>query len=418
MPKLTKRIVDALRPQDGRDVFLWDSGDGALKGFGIRMKPSGSAAWLVQYRNAEGRTRRLVLGHISELAPEEARRLAGEKLRDVRHGSDPSAERHAARKTMTVAELCDLYLKEGIATKKASTIATDRGRIERHLKPLLGRRAAAGITRADVERFRDDLAAGASKADVKTKARGRAIVEGGKGTATRTVGLLGGIFTFAVTRGVRPDNPVRGVPRFRDRRMERFLSADEMGRLGAALVEAEADPTFPRYAVAAIRLLIFTGARRGEILSARWTYVDLERGALLLPDSKTGAKVIPLGAPARELLANLPRVKGSPWVLPAGRGDGHLVGLAKPWRAICKAAKLDGLRLHDLRHSFASVGAAGGDSLLIVGKLLGHADAKTTSRYAHLADDPLKAAADRISERIAAAMDGRAGEVVPIRKPA
>lgn len=418
MTKITKRAVDALSPDPGgRDAWVWDTGDGALKGFGIRMKPSGAASYLVQYRTKEGRGRRLVLGRIGEMTPDQARELAKEKLRAVRHGADPSAERRAARESITVTELCDLYLKEGCATKKASTLATDKGRIERHIKPLIGNAIAASITRADVERVRDAIAAGKTKADIKTKKRGRAIVDGGKGTATRTLGLLGGIFTFAVTRRVRQDNPVHGVKRFADRRSERFLSIAELAKLGAALAKAEAALEISTYVAAAIRLLILTGCRKGEILTARWEYVSLEHGALVLPDSKTGHKVVPLGAPARELLAKLPQVDGNPYVLPAGRGEGgHLVDLSKPWETVCKAANLAGVRIHDLRHSFASVGAAGGDGLFVVGKLLGHKDTKTTARYAHLAADPLKDAADRIANRIAAAMSGQDAEVVPMRK--
>lgn len=417
MTKITKRTVDALRPKtEGRDQWLWDTSDGALKGFGVRMKPSGAASYLVQYRTKEGRTRRLVLGRLGEMTPDQARECAKEKLCAVRQGTDPSAERKSARQSITVSELCEIYLREGCATKKASTLETDKGRITRHIKPLIGNKIAASVTRADVEKARDAIASGRTKADVKTKKRGRAIVDGGKGTATRTIGLLGGIFSFAVTRGVRPDNPVRGVKRFPDRRNERFLSPIELARLGAALTEAESSLGIQTVAAAAIRLLVLTGCRKGEILTAKWDYVSFEHGVLALPDSKTGHKIIPLGAPARELLAKLPRVNGNPYVLPSVRGDGHLVDLSEPWAMICKAADLPGLRIHDLRHSFASVGASGGDGLVVVGKLLGHKDAKTTARYAHLAPDPLRDAADRISSRIAASMRGNETHGLPVSK--
>jgi integrase len=325
---------------------------------------------------------------------------------------------------MTVAALCDQYLDEVSSIilpksgepKKASTLATDRGRIERHIKPLLGRKKVKAITGPDVERFLRDVAAGRTKADIKTIKHGRAIVRGGRGTATRTVGLLGAIFSYAVKERLRQDNPVRGIKRFRDGANERYLSNAELGRLGEALAAAERDGEHPAV-IAAIRLLALTGARRSEILSLRWEYVDLERACLRLPDSKTGAKIIRLGAPAMEVLASLSRVAGNPYVLPGEKDGAHYVGLPRSWDRIRKRAGLEDVRLHDLRHSFASVAAGGGDSLLIIGALLGHKDSATTKRYAHLADDPLRAAAERISGRIAGAMKGeQEAEVVDLAK--
>ena len=331
---------------------------------------------------------------------------------------DPASERTATRNAVTVKELCSLYFAEGTATKKASTLAVDRGRVARHVTPLLGSRRLSDVSRGDVERFLRDVAAGKTAADVKTGKRGRAIVTGGKGTAARTVGLLGGIFTFAVSRGLCDDNPVRGVRRYRDNRRDRFLSSAELARLGEALAAAELDGVSPT-AIAGIRLLILTGARKSEILTAKWDYVDFERGYLRLPDSKTGAKTIPLGAAAAELLSGLPRIEKNPYILPGERAGAHYVGIQKVWEGVRERAKLDGLRLHDLRHSFASVGAAAGDSLVLIGALLGHRSTATTARYAHLSNDPIKAAADRIAGTIAATMAGKAGaSVTPIKSTA
>jgi integrase len=399
--RITKRAVDTIKSGE-RDTYLWDAD---LSGFGLKVTPVGSKVYLVQFRlgGRKGRTRRVTIGrHGSPWTPESARKEAKRLLGEVGAGRDPAEKRSQARRDLTIAELCDLYLAEGCTDKKPSTLATDRGRIERHIKPLLGRRKVASISGPDVRRFLQDVASGKTAADIKTGKRGRAIVEGGKGTATRTVGLLGGILTFAVEREIRPDNPVRGVKRFSDKKYERFLSPPEMAQLGDALSAALQDGESP-LAVAAIRLLVLTGARKSEILTLKWEYVDTERGCLRLPDSKSGAKIIPVGAAALEALSDIARIEGNPYVLPGLEGR-HFVGLQKIWERIRKRAGLEDVRLHDLRHSFASVAVAGGDSLFLVGKVLGHQHASTTERYAHIADDPLKAVADKTAAHIATAM--------------
>lgn len=397
--KLTKRTVDAAKPGK-RDIFLWDS---EIAGFGLKVTPASTRIYVLQYRIG-GHLRRYTIGkHGSPWAPEEARKEASRLRGRIAAGIDPAEQKAEARNTLTVSELCDLYLAEGCTTKKPSTLLRDRSRIERHIKPLLGKRSVRSITRADVERFMHDVATGKTATNVKTGFRGRAIVTGGKGAARFSVALLGSIFTFAVNRGLRADNPAWGVKKYQTRKMERFLSPAELAHLGEALTTAEQDGENPT-AIAAVRLLMLTGARKGEILSLEWDWVDFERRCLRLPDSKTGAKVIPLGAPALELLASLPRIEGSPYVFPSDRAKGHLVGLQKAWGRLRKRAELEGVRLHDLRHSFASVAVAGGDSLFLVGKVLGHRQSQTTERYAHLADDPLQAVANRTAATIAAAM--------------
>lgn len=404
--KLSKRTIDAL-PAAERPTFYFDR---ELKGFGLKVMPSGVKTFIVEYRpGAGGRStpkRRLTLGRLGALTPDEARELAKGALGRVHAGNDPAADRAKARAEMTFDKVCDLYLEEGCETKKPSTIATDRGRIERHIKPLLGRKRVGEITRADVEKFMRDVAGGKTAADVKTKLHGRAIVEGGKGTATRTVGLLGGIMSFAVARKLRTDNPVRGVKRYADKKGETFLSASQLAKLGAALTALEGDGANPA-AIAIIRLLAFTGARKSEITSLRWQEVDLGRGYLRLGDSKTGAKVIPIGVPAIEVLAAVPIIDGNGLVFPASSGGSHFQGTEKVWRLVRVAAGFPALRLHDLRHSFASVGLARGDALQVIGAILGHTDVKTTSRYAHLADDPVRRAADGISKSVHAAFAGQ-----------
>jgi integrase len=225
------------------------------------------------------------------------------------------------------------------------------------------------------------------------------------------------MFTLAEKWGERPDgsNPCRHVEKYSEVKRERMLSADEFSRLAEALRE----PGRPPYVVAAIKLLIFTGARLSEVLGLRWEWVEFERGEARLPDSKTGAKTLHLPAPALTVLAELPRVAGNPFVIVGHVKGTHPVNIEKPWRAIRKSAGLDNVRLHDLRHAFASVAASSGMGLPIIGKMLGHTQAATTHRYAHLASDPVKAAATAVAGHIAAAM-GEApngpGEVVPLRK--
>nr|CRH07976.1 Putative Phage integrase family protein [Candidatus Magnetococcus massalia] len=393
---LTKRVVENTEPRE-KDFFLYD---GRVTGFGLKVTPTGRRVYIVQYR-FNGRKRRFTIGpHGSPWTVDQARKEAERILGLVVAGKDPSEQKQTDKKALTVAQLCELYLVEGVTTKKESTLATDQGRIQRHIIPLLGKKKAYLVTKADVQRFISAIANGKTATDERTGPRGRAIVKGGEGASTRTVGLLGGIFSFAVERGLCKENPCYGVKKYKEKKRERYLKGDELTRLGIALAEADENGVNP-YAVAAIRLLLFTGMRRGEVLDLQWTFVDFERSCLFLPDSKTGQKVVHLGAPALQLLGDLPRIQGNPYVFPGQIEGQALVGLPRIWRKIRDTAGLQDVRIHDLRHSFASVGAASGMGLPIIGKLLGHTQASTTNRYAHLADDPLKAAADQISNSIA-----------------
>jgi len=408
--KLTKRIVDAAHAGN-RDKFIWDTD---VKGFGLKVTPAGNRIYVLQgRRDGSMYPVRFTIGkHGSPWTPDLARDEATRLLGQIADGIDPRETKLEAKRNISVAELCELYLEEGCETKKASSIEKDRSIVARHVVPLIGRKPIQAIKRADMERFMADVANGKTALDERTGFRGRAIVRGGKAAANRAMESLSSILSFAVNRDLMPNNPALGVRRFRKERKERFLSPAELARLGEVLVLAE-KKDFNPYAIAAIRLLALSGCRKNEILSLRWDWVDFERAALRLPDSKTGAKVVALGAPALELLNAIPRIEGNPHVFPGGKEDGHFVGLQKVWARIRETAGLSDVRLHDLRHSFASVGAAGGDSLYIIGKLLGHQQSATTQRYAHLADDPLRAAADRIAGKIASAMAGDSGgEVV------
>jgi len=408
LPKLTKRFVDALKPV-GRDTLYRDTD---LKGFALRAKPSGVRTWVVQYRNSAGRTRKLALGKVGVLTSDEARQRARMALGEASGGADPSADRHGQRGDMTIAQLVERYLAEGAASKpakKKASWAADASNLRRHVVPLLGRQQLAALTSDDIQKFQKDVTDGKTKKDEKTRKRGRAIVTGGPAAATRATLVLSAMLQWATTRKFRVDNPGKGVKLNKPTKRERFLSGVELARLGEAFTKAEREG-LNRNSLAILRLLLLTGARRNEIASLKWDHVDFERKALRMPDSKTGAKVVPLGAPALEILGKLPRKRGSAWVFPAATGKGHHVGMPRVWRKLRASARLEDVRMHDLRHGFASIAVADGDSLYLVGKVLGHAQAETTQRYAHLQLDPVRAVADRTSRKLAGALKG--GKVI------
>jgi integrase len=406
--KITKRAVDGVGPR----VATYLVRDTEVKGFVLVVTPAGAKSYAVDYRAGSGRgapKRRLTIGkHGSPWTPETARIEAKRLLAEVAAGRDPATARQQERDALTFGELIDLYLAEGAGHKKPSTLKVDRGRIEHHLRPLLGKLRADRIGRTETERMRNAVVAGKTAEKVASAERRRpgSIATGGKGAAAQCVALVSSIYAFAIGRGLCADNPARGVKKAPVRKVERFLSKAEIARLAEAL-DAEAQRSGNPYPPAAIKLLLLTGCRKGEIANLRWEYVDSERECLRLPDSKTGAKVVYLNAPARALLQELPRMADSPRVIPGVRADSAGPAIDKVWSRVRKAAGLADVRLHDLRHSFASVGAAGGLSLPIIGALLGHKHATTTARYAHLSADPLRAANDAVGAKIADAMSRR-----------
>lgn len=422
-PRLTKQVVDSL-PATGKDYVEWC---GKLSGFGCRVRGNGHKTFIVMYR-AGGRNavpRKVTIGTYGKLTVDQARVEASKILAKAQLGEDVAAERAKQRAEMTVSELCDEYMQEGVEHKKPTTIQSDISRIEAHIRPLLGRKRIGAISRADIERFLRDVAQGKTAREKKTGKRGKSIVKGGKGTATRTVRLLGGIFTYAVRRDYVQANPCRGVQLYKDGRGDRFLKPEEFRRLGETLKLAETEglpwkfnegrkakhrpkrpenqrEVFSPHVIAAIRLLMLTGCRLREILHLRWEEVDFERGILNLPDSKTGQKKIVVPRAAIEILSNLER--SSLYVIAGNNPDKPRADLQRPWQRITEHAELQGLRLHDLRHTYASIGAESGMGLVILGKLLGHKSTATTQRYAHLGDDPLKRTSEHIADTIMSAL--------------
>jgi integrase len=354
--RITKRSVDSLSDGAG-DAFLWDSD---IPGFGLRRRTSGAKSYFLQYRTEHGRLRWMTIGrHGAPWTPEEARNEALRLLGRVKHGEDPADDRETRRKDLSVSELCDLYMAQPIiitrkgTAKKASSLATDRSNIERHIKVLLGSRRVRTLSRDDVEQFQKDVAAGKTKADIKTKKQGRAVVKGGKGTAARSVAVLEAVMTFAVSKGLRTGNPVTGVVLFKNNRRERFLRVDGFASVGDGLRRYE-DEGGNIYAAAAVRLLLLSGCRRSEILTLRDDAVDDDRGILWLADSKTGRRPVIVSRLVIDIVRSLPRLAGNPYVLPGQKEGIHLSSIQKAWHTIRTYAGLPGLRLHDLRHNSGS----------------------------------------------------------------
>ncbi len=406
------REVRALQPGE----TVWDA---AVPGFAARRQEGSAVAYVLKYRTNAGRQRWYTIGrHGAPWTPDLARAKAQELLGEVAKGHDPAADKQVRRKAVSVAELCDMYLTDALAgrvlkrsgvAKRTSTLTIDKGRIERHIKPLLGSHAVSAVTPRDVELFLHDVAEGKTKARIKTKARGLARVKGGKTAANRSAGLLGAIFTYAVRQGLRTDNPVHGLQRFADARRERRLSDKEYAGLGLALRQGSTTNIWPP-ALAAVQFLALTGWRRSEALGLRWSAIDLPRRSVILADTKSGRSLRPLSRNACDLLRSMAKFKSDAGclVFPATRGNGIMDGFRKFWLRIAKLGDLPSdVTPHVLRHSFASLAADLGYSEPTIAALVGHTGRSMTSRYVHAADTVLLAAADAVADKTIRLMGGR-----------
>jgi integrase len=406
--KISKASVDAAKPREKR-YTLWDS---TLGGFGLVVAPTGLKSFVLRYRAKHKFAPKqfVSLGRYGVVTPDEARRKAIALLGQVANGDDPAFEgQHAKRTAVTPGEVCDRFLRDHVkAKRKRATYALYNHAIESRIRPAFGNRHILKVSKQEVAQFHVGML-------------DKAV------TANRCIAVLAAIYSWAGRTGIIAEgfNPATRIEKFKETPKDRYLTMSEITRLGSALKHAEEfgfeyafDPSKPKakhgakpgerqvffspHAIAAIRLLMLTGCRRGEILNLRWKEVDLERGMLHLPDSKTGRKVVLLGESAISIIKSLPRL--GEYVIVGADPDKPRVDLKRPWDAIKEKADLKDLRLHDLRHSFASVGAGAGLGLPIIGKLLGHTQSRTTERYAHLADDPLRRAAIEISGQISRAM--------------
>ena len=409
MAKISKRSVDQAEPGEA-DYFVWADD---LPGFKLRVFTTGKRSYIVQYR-AKGRTRRFTIGPHGVWTPESARKEARILLGRIAQGDNPAEERQLDHKAITVKELCERYLEDAKAglilgkkrrPKKASTIYTDEGRIKRHIVPLLGSRRVKDLTSADVTRFMRDVASGKTKASEKTRKRGRVIVRGGIGTGTRTVGLLGGILTYARENGIIEGNPVHGIRKAADNKNDRRLSDDEYRLLGRLLQQTAQDDQLAT-AGEITRTLALTGCRRGEIMNLDWREVDVDNSCLRLADSKEGSSVRPIGLSVVDLFeARKPEVLAGPVFSGTVKGK-PLIGFPKHWHKIFSPTPLAGITPHVLRHSFASIANDLGFTESTVAALLGHAQGTVTSRYIHTVDTALIMAADTISGYIRGLLEG------------
>jgi integrase len=415
--KITKAFINGLKKKPpcppGEELFVFDT---ELDCFGLRVQASGKGSYFILHGPKRGR--KFSFGKLGLIAPDEARKEATDLLAQTAKGFDPAAKRQADRETLTVAQLCEKYLEAARGgfvltrfgkAKRASTVAIDDGRVARHIVPLIGSTKVDKLNKAAIQRMADDISNEKTAGVFKTKARGKAVVTGGAGTAARVVELLGGIWSWAELRGfVAGTNPAHGVQKMKGDAKDRTLSADELAKLGQVMRDNQ---TRHPAAVSALRLIALTGLRREESCGLRWSEIDRASSCLRLEATKTGRSMRPIGNAVFDVLASVPKSE-SAWLFPNRSGKAS-ADLKKAIAAIFDAADLKDARAHDLRRTFGSTAANEGYGDATIAELLGHARRGVTERhYIRRADAALIAAADKVSTRIAAAMEGRAGDVL------
>lgn len=391
MPKISKRSVDAFHSTAGSTSFMWDD---ALAGFGVKVLPTGAKRYIVKYRAGGGgrnaAQRWLTLGAHGQLTPDQARAMAQQVLAAVARGADPQAEKVERRTAPTLADVWERFHREHLPQRKAATRYEYEGQWRQAIAPKLGKVPVATLTRSQVDRLHKSMS--------QTPYR-----------ANRVIALLSRLLTLAEVWELRPagTNPCKHIDRFREKSRERYLTADELQRLGATMRSMVTAGELSDQAAHAVQLLLLTGARLNEVLSAEWTWVDEKHRVIALPDSKTGKKPVFL-SDAALLVLNQQRAiaGGGTYIFPARGGEGRMINLRKSWKRVCKKADLDGVRLHDLRHTAASIAVGQGASLPIIGRLLGHSQAQTTQRYAHVDTDPALVAANALGKVVAENLTG------------
>lgn len=402
MGRLTKRSVDAATPPESGQAFLWDS---ELRGLGVRVMPSGKRTFILQYRTDDGRSRRIKLGVYGVMTVEQARREARIKLGEVAKGHDPCEQSRHSRASVTVAEVCDWYLREAEAGRligrrhipiKASTLEGDRSRIAHHIKPLLGKRRVKSLKLSDVERMQMQVFDGET-AVKRMGGRGGA-TRGGVGAAARSVSTLHSVLAHAVRHEIIEINPAAGARRLQTKKRNRRLSESEIVRLGATFRRAEALGE-SRSALDCVRLLLLTGFRLSEGQQLEWSWVSLDRQEVDFPDTKSGRQVRALGGAAVELLAAQSTSEWSRYVFPSDIVDKPITTTPACLARLCHLADIDRITPHVLRHTYASVAADLGFTELTIAALLGHSARGITQAYIHI-DDAAKLAADRVSQWI------------------
>ncbi len=406
--KITKRVVDALAPPESGEIILWDS---ELKGFGLRVQSTGVMSFMVKYRSLDRRQRKVSIARVGAMAPEEARRRAREILAGAAKGDDEAEGRKRSRQALNLSEVSALYLEYMEGRIKASTLEANRGQIENHIKPLIGKIPINALTHGHVVKFQSDVIAGKS---ARSKGEGKRPVSGGPAAARRVVLVLSGVLEFAKKRRMILENVAQGAELPADRKRTRFLSLEEIAALGKALKEEEAEGASAT-AMNGVRFLLLTGLRRDEAMTLTISAVNKSGGCLMLEETKTGPQNRPIGLQAFDVIER--QIPRNGWVFPAGRGRGRFASISRVVPRIAEKAGLTDVTTHTLRHTFASVAAEMGISELIIAGLLGHRTPGITARYAHLPDSALVSAANRVSARIADALEGReTGQVVEFRQ--